>query len=265
MLFKTYFKEENTQPPNEDIYYIIASNGIFIHKKVGFISAIVPVEGLPYLYPQKKSASLTLPKIPMDLTALSLNFFREVQKEFHAEAVVLIHYNKKKNTYTLDIPEQEVSHARVDYLSDNRFKDCFLVGSIHSHNNFDAFHSGVDSFDEKHFDGFHITIGDVDKYLPTISASIVINGSRFMSEPGQIMEGVQLVESKKTKKGFKKRKKFISYSSGYDLIKPKEDDKAFRLLLPEGKTLADYPVDLEWMEQVSQAKPTYQYYDKKGI
>lgn len=38
-----------------------------------------------------------------------------------------------------------------------------LYGTIHSHCDFSAFHSGVDDADEKKFDGLHITIGHVKK------------------------------------------------------------------------------------------------------
>jgi len=38
-----------------------------------------------------------------------------------------------------------------------------LFGTIHSHAGISAFHSGTDDRDEIHFDGLHITVGNLDK------------------------------------------------------------------------------------------------------
>lgn len=266
-MFKVYVKEERTRPPKDKIYYILAKNGLFIHKEVGFIKATVPVDGVPWLSPQEQEASLLLPNLPVELIAETLNFFKEVYDKYHSEAVVLSHYSEAKDAYLNDAPEQEVSGAAVPkYVAKSRFKSYQLVGSIHSHSNFGAFHSGIDDKDEEHFDGFHITIGDVDEE-PTISVSIMVNGTRFSLEPEEMIDGIEMVKLKTKKVGFIKRRRYQNLGGidadglyGYGGINQawtgyRRDEKYFRLLLPPGETLKDYPPDPEWLKRVRRAKP----------
>jgi PRTRC genetic system protein A len=257
-MFQVYTKTANTTPPDEDIYGIIASNGNFIHTKTKFIEAIVPIKGFSWLEFQQKKAKIFLPKIPVDLMAITLNFFEAVYEEFHSEAVVLIHYNETDKTYMIEAPVQKVSGAAVDYESANRFDGYQLVGTIHNHSNFGAFHSGQDDADERHFNGIHLTTGNILDQYPTISASVVVNGTRFTLTPQQIIENVVQVKTPVTtsvlaletlsKKAKKKFYKAINYYQNQN------KDKKFRLTLPEGETLADYPFDPEWMDNVEREK-----------
>lgn len=280
-MFKIYVKEPNTVPPKDGIYYIIASNGTFIRKKTGFLESIVPVKGVPWLKFQKQEAATFLPKIPVKLMAIMLNFFKEVYQEHHSEVVVLLYYNKTEKTYLIDAPVQRVSATAVDYDSDARFEDYQIVGTIHNHSNFGAFHSGVDDADERNFDGVHITTGDILKEYPTISVSLVINGTRFKLESNQIIEGIERVQivrppvvtytkKKKKKKGktqyiagrhsyFQRDHKPVTY------IPPKSLDKSFQLVLPEEKTILDYPFDINWMNKVTKEKVVVTTYEGIGF
>lgn len=259
-MFKVYVKTDKSKPaPKDDIYYIIAKNGTFIHKKTKFIEAIVPVKGIPWLEHQEKKATILLPRIPLELMAITLNFFEEVYSTFRSEAVILLHYSEEENMYLIDAPQQEVSGASVEYQAAERFEGYQLVGTIHNHSNFGAFHSGVDDTDEKHFDGVHITTGNIDSLNPTISVSVVVNGTRFKFQPEKIIEGIELIEAKPFKFNKKKKKHKRSYgylyqnqNIGYHI--QNKFNQEFQLNFPEGKSLIDYPFDPDWMDMVEKEK-----------
>ena len=61
-----------------------------------------------------------------------------------------------------------------------------LYGTIHSHCNFSAFHSGTDDRDEIEFDGLHITIGNVNSGW-TFATRIVAGGAFFKRELSDVL------------------------------------------------------------------------------
>lgn len=94
--------------------------------------------------------NMSLPKIPMELLMFVLNFFEEMSKKFEYEALVHILYDTVHKKYTIRVPEQEISHARVDsVLSEPYSEDLIHVMDFHSHNTMPAKFSGVDDEDEK--------------------------------------------------------------------------------------------------------------------
>lgn len=264
-MFKVCVKKRGRRLPKDKIYYILAKNGLFIHKEVGFIKATVPVGGIPWLSPQKQEASLLLPKLPTRLIAEILNFFKEVYNKYRSEAVVLSYYSEEKDAYFNDAPKQKVSGAGVEYSAKGRFEGYQLVGSVHSHSNFGAFHSSIDDGDEEHFDGFHITIGNVDDEEPTISASIMVNGTRFAFKPERMIDGIEMLKPKREKFSFVRRFQYQNLGGlgldgfyGYGGVNRTwhgRDEKCFCLLFPLGKTLEDYPFESEWLKRVKKEKP----------
>gem|GEM_PF-7129334 len=68
--------------------------------------------------------------------------------------------------WQIAVPLQSVRGLRVSYdlstlpPAPEGFE---LFGTIHSHAGISAFHSGTDDRDEIHFDGLHITVGNLDK------------------------------------------------------------------------------------------------------
>jgi hypothetical protein len=99
------------------------------------------------------------------------------------------------------VPQQSVSHGGVNYRRKGlTFSDEFAgtgyvpVGTIHSHCDFQAFHSGTDHGDEISWDGLHITFGHNDKEEFTISASMMMNGRRAKIDPESVLEGITLVK-----------------------------------------------------------------------
>ena len=236
-MFKVFINDGSSEMPEDDIFYIIAKGGIYLKKKVGIMESIAPVDKISVLNDVEPNASLNIRKIPSEKIAKVVEFFKEIYELHKSEAVVLLHYNQQKKRYILQVPPQEVAYAGIDYVKNITYKGYDLIGSIHSHANFSAFHSGIDHIDEKHFDGLHITIGDVADDFLSFSSSIMSNGVRFTVSPGEYAEGIQLVEytpywasmfkpSFEIVKGVKSYKKYVKTKLGYTVI-ASEEEKIF--------------------------------------
>jgi len=187
-MFRIYVNEDG-EIPKDDICYIVAANGTFIKKKLDLVEALVPTSTLPGLMPVQPYIKLNIPKVPGNMFAKIVYFFREVYKLHKAEAVVLLHL-ERSGKYRVQIPFQKVTGGSVDYERIGSFKGCNLIGTIHSHPSFSAFHSGTDQNDEKHFDGLHITVGHITEDLFTISSSAVVNGHRILHDPTTYIDGL---------------------------------------------------------------------------
>jgi hypothetical protein len=181
-MFPIYLYEGN-ELPEDEICYLIAKQGIFLKKKVGLVESLTKVDKISILNELKPWAKMSLPKISGPQMGKIISFFKAVVAEFSGEANVFLYYNEAENKYALAIPKQEVSGAACDYEEAVGIPGYDLVGTIHSHARMSAFHSGTDDKDEKHFDGLHITIGQLTDDYPSISASIVVNGFRVIVDP----------------------------------------------------------------------------------
>ena len=129
--------------------------------------------------------------------------------------------------YVVAYPKQKVSAAAVNYgeihtgerisdivkeirKNDPVVEECgddfshqyMHVCSIHSHPDFNAYHSGVDDKDEFDWDGLHLTIGGVMQDDFEISASITLQGTRFMLDPIDCVSGVNKAAEKVADPGF---------------------------------------------------------------
>lgn len=184
-----YNKEDGI--PKEDTCYIIGKKGAYLKKTLDLISSLTPVDKISVLDDVPTYAEIRIPKIPVRMIANILGFFKAVYQKFKSESVVLLYYNKKKKSYKVFVPKQTVSYSGIDYKTDSTVPDHLLVGSIHSHADFSAFHSGVDKGDEAKFDGLHLTIGKVNSEFFEICGSIAINGMRVPIEPEDYVIGLE--------------------------------------------------------------------------
>jgi len=194
-MFKIYLNDNDTMPQDK-VYYIIGSNGIFLKKNIGNLEAVVKVSGIPTLKPIKEFAKSNFPKIPAEIFGKVISFFNSIYKKYHSESVVILYYDYETKKYEIDVPQQVVSSAKVEYKIDENKNSFIKVGTIHSHCGFSAFHSGVDIRDEKNFDGIHITIGELgkitaEKQTVSIVSSVVVNGYREKIKPEEIVDGIE--------------------------------------------------------------------------
>ena len=203
-MFPIYIYNEGVELPDEGSYYVIAGNGNFLHKDTGIVRCFVSVKEVSFLADIDPTnwVSLTIPKIPAEIVQKIKQFFKEVVLKYGTEANSTLYYNKITEKFKIHISEQIVSHGAVHYnrrLIDDellKYKDFLRIGTIHSHCDFGAFHSGTDIKDEKDFDGLHVTFGNNDKEEITITASVVVNGCRTEIPPENVLCGIKLFDDK---------------------------------------------------------------------
>lgn len=194
-----YFEKMPEQLPDDDACFIV-SKYIYLKKRSGLIDSMVQVDSIEMGSVLPEYAHMNLPKIKDKIFGQVQGFFRMVYGKYRSEAGVILnlktHPQKsslKKIDYT--VPHQRVSGGACKYqiVIDPTYVNC---GTIHSHSNFGAFHSGTDVNDERYFDGLHITVGHNAEEKISISACIVINGKRIKVDPLQYIEGLKKVDEK---------------------------------------------------------------------
>lgn len=183
---------------NKGTCYLIAGNGMFLQKQSPFYTSVSKVPDLlPFADDCKPSFSLHMPsKIPASIVHNIQTFFKEVVKAYRSEACTVLIYNNKTNQWGVVVDKQSVSHGGVRYDRSPTHADWTPVGTIHSHADFSAFHSGTDDRDEAEFDGIHCTFGHNDKAEFSISASVVIDSKRHLLDPLLLLDGLECVGDK---------------------------------------------------------------------
>lgn len=198
-MFPVHIHSENGPAlPENGNYFVIAGNGTFFHKENNLLKGLIKVTAVPDLEEVTPYGEIKLPKIPFSLAYMVKQFFEEVWREHKSEAAVLLHYSYADGYY-ISAPKQKVSGASVKYDRDDRFSDSkgnqyICVGTIHSHCDFSAFHSGVDTADEADFDGIHLTFGHVNQDKFSIASSIALSNNRFKIDPKDHIEGLVVSE-----------------------------------------------------------------------
>lgn len=200
-IFPIYLYHLGMTLPKEGNYFVVAGDGIWLHKDTGICQCFVPVENISCLdnLDANTTVSVNLPKLPAKFVWQIKHFFKTVVEKLKSESEVTLYYNKEKNQYRIYVPEQNVSYGSVKYkrigTTHIRGMENYLcVGTIHSHCDFDAFHSGTDVDDEAEFDGLHVTFGNNDKDKFTISACVAVNGFRTKIDPTSVLDGIEKSE-----------------------------------------------------------------------
>lgn len=159
---------------NNPTAYAIAKNGLFEVRDTDIARIILPVAAAPKDGTNHRAVSglteelqagvtLRLPKIPFEMLAQTVAFFRGVCKEAKgsSEAIVRIWWDATERRYEIRVPEgeQQVSGASVrhfdnfnldDERDENGVPRYIMVMDIHSHGStMTAFWSGVDDGDER--------------------------------------------------------------------------------------------------------------------
>lgn len=189
--------------PTEGTFFVLAGNGMFLLKNSGICKCITPIslEEVcisidPITEEMQQNMEVNLPKIPAKTVWKVKEFFRLVVEKYRAESEINLYYNPETQDYKIHVPDQTVSHGSVNY---RRIPTMHLpemdgyrrVGTIHSHCDFGAFHSGTDVHDEADTDGLHVTFGHNHKDEFTITSSIVINGRRKLIDPLLYLDGIE--------------------------------------------------------------------------
>ena len=195
---------EGMDLPKAGTYFVVAGNGIFMHKDHALIRCFTKVDQIGVLSNLEQDLQLEskIPKVPVKHIVKIKEFFRRVVELHHSEACAKLYYKADINDWKIEVSRQRANHSRVEYdknfnttTKGSEFENYLCVGTIHSHCDFGAFHSGVDIHDEEEFDGIHGTFGNNDKDEFTVSASIVINGARTKVDPMAMFEGLTEVNA----------------------------------------------------------------------
>lgn len=167
-------------PDVETPFYFGAKDGLFAHRRLLFGRGAVKVNFWPDNFPEFGSQGKfdwRAPAIPARIMSQVVDFFRRIYVAQKTECMVLLTMNLKTKEWDVFIPTQLVSHGGINYVYDPSHirRGYIVVGSIHSHCDFNPFHSGTDTGDAADFDGFHATIGFVMKDVPGIVAMVAMN------------------------------------------------------------------------------------------
>jgi len=180
-LFNAIFHDGETEFPDDKLLYIVTKKGTFLRKNLGTITSCTKVDKISFLKELEPYAELKIPQISGGILSTGLGFLKWVYDTHSTEGGLIIYYNSTTHEYRINAPVQEISYGGVHW--DNRkepFPKGFIrMGTIHSHADMSAFHSGTDVADEVSFDGLHVTIGHLGSSIPTLVASVVVNGTRF--------------------------------------------------------------------------------------
>jgi PRTRC genetic system protein A len=251
-MFKIFINNGENDIPNDDIFYIIGKEGIFIKKSLGLIDSITPVNNISILDNVKPYVKLNIKKIPSNIFAKSYIFFKIIYEKYKSEAILLLFYNEKTCKYKLIPPKQEISSTLMTYDRNIIIENYTMIGDIHSHGNMSAFHSSTDDLDEESFDGLHITIGNITDSHFSISSSIVVNGYRNIVEPLEYINGI-IKQDKKIDVNLNILSKIYDYENefdnNYNFIT--NDNKLNNRYIFINNILEKTKINSQWIKQVT--------------
>jgi proteasome lid subunit RPN8/RPN11 len=168
--------------------FLVAHDGLYLRKRSLLGVSQTKVDGAEHLSAEKEYVEYGLPKVPLDLMARVVGFFRAIYRRQATEALVLLLWTGEG--FDLFVPKQRVSLASVSHTLDEAElpSGSRVVGSIHSHGAFGAWASSIDEDDEAEFDGLHVVVGDFDRSRPSYSAAIAVDGQRFAIRTNVVLE-----------------------------------------------------------------------------
>ena len=168
--------------------FVVARDGVYLRKQTLLGESQTKVERVAHLPAAEEYVDYALPKVPADLMARVVGFFRAVYRLCRTEALVLLLW--EDGQFAVHVPAQHVSGSSVKFTlaEDELPAQARLVGTIHSHGAFGAFASSIDETDEAELDGLHLVVGDLDRRRPSYSAAIAVDGHRFEASLKLVLE-----------------------------------------------------------------------------
>jgi proteasome lid subunit RPN8/RPN11 len=168
--------------------FVVARDGLYLRKRSLLGLSQTKVGRIAHLPDGREFVDYALPKVPPDLMARAVGFFRAVYRLHKTEAAVLLLWHD--GSFDVAVPDQKVSSVSVKFdVTDAELPaGSRLVGTMHSHGGFSAYASSTDEDDEAELDGLHVIVGDFDRRRLGYSAAIVVDGIRFTLKTGQLIE-----------------------------------------------------------------------------
>lgn len=172
-------------PDSRAPFFGVYREGIALKRRTLIGRGAVIMDKMPESYPELGHHTgvfdFEADPIPANLMAQVTDFFERVYDYQDTEAMVLLTMHNETKEWRIFVPTQMVSGGGVNYVIDPSHirYPWILVGSIHSHCNFGAHESSVDTGDGADFDGFHGVIGQIKSDPPDITAMVAMQGVFF--------------------------------------------------------------------------------------
>jgi hypothetical protein len=196
-----YLKTRDDMPwPEEEVFYLLANNGLFLCRNHPFFQSSVPARRCPSeLAEHAPTLHLRYPKLPRWLLEVTVGFFARVAHLHNAEAAVLLAWDNTANRPRLLVPEQTATVGTgwrgdtypigVHYETPAELPPGWtLIGDIHSHVEESAYASATDRHDETHRPGLHIVVGRISREPPDVHVEAVVDGTRFHVDPSFVLD-----------------------------------------------------------------------------
>ena len=161
--------------------FLVAHDGLYLRKRSLLGVSQTKVDGAEHLSAEKEYVEYVLPKVPVDLMARVVGFFRWVYRERRTEAPSSFSGGAEGFDFCSS-RKQQVSMASVSTGSTSRRSRTISASSARSTRTALSVPraSSIDADDEASFDGLHVVVGDFDRRRQTYSAATsMVNGSTF--------------------------------------------------------------------------------------
>lgn len=186
---------EDARASNKTICLIPSADGkVYEMRKTDMGDFIAPKDNIIDFQAVRAGFTPALPLVPHSLLRQIISFFRcfmEEKQEFEALAHIL--WDKELEEFTVYIPPQQVSKARVEAsLPQGSFpEDRFIhYADIHSHNSMEAKFSPVDNRDEQ-ATRIYAVVGRLDQYFPDLTVRMSCGGNFLELDPSLIFEDMR--------------------------------------------------------------------------
>jgi hypothetical protein len=192
ILFPQEGHEALPEPTNP--YFVVGGRQRYIHKKMHFGNVLVPVDkidNLPDLDPKWKAyAWFDIPPVPAVMIGQAWSFFRSIYNKNKSEAMLDLYYHREHG-YRFFVPPQIASGGGVKCvrIPEHIQMGWRLVGTLHSHCDMTAYHSGTDTHDADGHDGIHFTIGHVTHNPCQIAVMASANGIKWDLKIEDVIDG----------------------------------------------------------------------------
>ena len=194
-MIPVYVKYSDFADLSDSIYYLVASDGVFLVKKTALFKSVTQARLIAGLESQTASIELLFPRIPRRILEAIYGFFSFVCRRWDGEAVAFLYYSPQTGEFLVDVPPQRLfrfrsksgweTEGRVEYGALPRPEGFLKIGDAHSHGRQPAFFSSTDDHDDLE-DGLRIVMGSLHRNVPDIRVSFVSGSYRF----GLELEGV---------------------------------------------------------------------------
>lgn len=258
-------------PDSPNPFHFAGNDGLFLHRRGLLGRGIVKLAHFPGNWAKFGNAngsfSWDANPIPKEIMGQVISFFERIYDRQHTEAAVLLAMHKDTKEWRVFIPTQLVAHGGVNYVFDPLHikMPWILVGSIHSHCDFGAGHSGTDTGDADGFDGFHATIGMIKRDIPQIVAMVSMNKHLFHFKDDSFPSLFDYSEPKKHEaplwwdryvEDTKNKVKPVGFELFEKFKKPTEikAERSVTVIRPaqnavQPRKMGEYPSDWKWHEK----------------